>query len=163
MSTRESVPSRADAPLPAAQAGAGERDSFGRFRRGNRTSRRGGNPRLVALAEAQQAIARAFTGEDVVAALRALHTRALAGDVAAASVFVSRIAGPPRQLVQVDVPAIVDGESFAAAVRGTVAAVTAGELALETGERLVALLAAAADATVVEALDRRVAQLEGRR
>jgi hypothetical protein len=115
------------------------------------------------IAEAQQAIAAAFTGDDVVAVLQALRERALTGDTAAASVFCSRVAGPPRELVSVDLPAIVDGASFAAAVRGTVAAVTAGELALETGERLVALLAAAADATVVAELDRRVAQLEGRR
>lgn len=158
---RESDPSRADAPLPAAPGA--ERDRHGRFAPGNTTSRRGGNPNVRALADVQSAIRDAFSAAEVVAVLRALHSRAIAGDVAAAATFVGRVCGPARQLVQIDVPPITDAASFGDAVRAIVSQVAAGELDVAAGERVLALVTAAGDALVVEELDRRVAALEGRR
>jgi hypothetical protein len=157
--TRESVPSRDE---PIGSEPAGERDAAGRFRPGNRTALRGGNPRLRALSESQRAIAAAFTPGDVVAVLRALHERALAGDVGAAATFVGRVCGPAKQLVEIDLPPITDAASLGAAVRGVVEAVASGSVCVDAGAKVLGLVRAAGDALVVEAIEARVAQLEGR-
>jgi hypothetical protein len=162
MSEPHSAPYRADdsAPLPVP---AGERDACGRFARGNRTSKLGGNPAVRALGDAQAAIRAAFSAEDVVEVLGALRRRALSGDVAAAAVFVGRVCGPAKQLVRCDVPPITDAASLGDAVRAVVGQVASGELDVGAGERLLGLVTAAGDALVVEQLERRVAALEVRR
>jgi hypothetical protein len=78
----------------------GGRDRGGRFTAGNAGGP--GNPRLKALAAHQAAIAEALTPEQVAEVVRALHARAVAGDVLAARALLERIAGRPA-----DAPVLV--------------------------------------------------------
>lgn len=79
----------------------GERDSSGRFIRGNRTSRRGGNPNVRRIAELRAAVRDAISADDLRRVLRGLRDLALdpqaAGSdrVAAARVLIERCAGKP--------------------------------------------------------------------
>ncbi len=151
MSASDSAPSRA------------ERDVDGRFRPGNLTSRKGGNPALRRLGELQTAVREAATAEDVRAVLAALKERALAGDCASASVWLSRTCGAPRTFVDVALPSIVTAADFGAAMRAILADVAAGRLDLEAAARLSELAAATAEAALVEHVEARVVALELRR
>ena len=142
---------------------AGERDASGRFLPGNSTSRRGGNPRLKALAAAQQAIRDACSPEQVVEVLEALRTQAMNGDVAAGIAWLTRILGRPREEapeVCIDLPAIVDASSLAEGLRTVAGAAADGTIPLDAGERLAALLSHVGEALVVRELSERLDALE---
>lgn len=153
MSSPESQPSRAD----------GERDRSGRFLKGNATSRKGGNPAMRRLGELQTAVRAASSPEAVAAVLEALHSRALAGDCASASVWLGRVLGPAKQVVEVDLPAVVDASSASEAFGRIVEAAAKGEVDVAAAERLAGLTARAAEAIAWRDLAQRVATLEAQR
>jgi hypothetical protein len=137
-----------------------ERDAAGRFQPGNTTSKKGGNPSLRRLGELQTAVRAAASPEAVAAVLEALHVRALAGDCASASVWLGRVLGPARAVVDVELPAVVDAPSASEAFQRIVEAAAAGRLDVDAAERLASLTARAAEANAWRDLAERVAALE---
>lgn len=125
-----------------------------------------GNPRVARLGEHQQAVARAVTGDELAAVLRKLRDLALAGDTAAARVLLDRVLGRPRETpagLAIELPELRDATAIAEAHRRIVAAVAAGDVELDAGARLAQLVQAAAEATIVQQLEERVAAIEAGR
>lgn len=141
----------------------GDRGPGGRFAKGNKLAVGFGNPVAKRTHELTLAVRSAATPEAVLAVLEALHTRALAGDVAAASVWLQRVVGPARHLVDVELPTITDAASASDCFRGIMQAVAGGGLDVASAEKLASLAHFTADAVVYEALASRVAALEATR
>jgi hypothetical protein len=91
-SARSHRPESPEAPPPAA-GGAGGRDANGRFTAGNHGGP--GNPFARRIAEFRRAIVDAATPEKIVAVVAKLEEKALAGDVAAAKLYLSYAVGKP--------------------------------------------------------------------
>lgn len=98
---------------------------------------------------------------DARALVESLKARAADGDVAAATALLARILPPLRAVaapVTFDLPA---GASLADQGRSVLAAVAAGELSPDVGERLLAALSALARIVETDELARRIAAMEG--
>lgn len=137
-----------------------DRDRGGRFAKGNRLAVGHGNPLAKLTSEITLAVRSATTPQAVLAVLEALHSRAVGGDVAAASVWLQRVVGPARQLVDLELPAITDAQSATEAFRTILGAVATGSLDVAAAEKVATLTRATADAVCYEQLAERVAVLE---
>lgn len=140
-----------------------DRGPGGRFAKGNKLAVGHGNPVAKLTHEITLAIRSAASPAAVLGVLEALHNRALAGDVAAASVWLQRVVGPARQLVDLELPQITDTSSATDAFRTILAAVASGSLDVAAAEKVATLTKATADAVVYEQLAARVEALEASR
>ena len=107
----------------------GDRDVRGRFAHGNRLGR--GNPHVAHLSACQRAIRMAVRPEDIVEVLDAVRKQALAGDSAAAAVWLARVMGTPRAeeaRVRIDLPSLTTAANCALAAAEIVAALAEGRI-----------------------------------
>lgn len=147
--------------------GASGRGHDGKFSDGNRHSVGRGNPNIKQLSKLQRAVRGAVTPRKLKRVLESLYDAALAGDQAAAKVWLERVVGKPREMpptigTELPIGAMNSPESFAAAMREIGAAVTDGRIDIETGKRLAEVFEKIAGATLVEDLARRLAEIESR-
>lgn len=126
----------------------GDRDKAGRFIRGNRIGRDGGNPNLKRLAEYQRAVREAIEPSDLVNVMRRLRDIALdtsqqpSDSIAASRVLLERCMGKPEspskvvdtELEVVELHSIDDiGRAGAEVLK----AMMAGSLDLQSGASLI--------------------------
>lgn len=144
--------------------GANGRDVRGRFQKGCRPGP--GNPAVRRIGEAQEAIRRAVTPIDIGSVLAKLRDQALAGDVAAAKVFLDRTLGKatrPTGAFAVELPEINDAASAAAAMRSILAALAKGDLDPEAAGRALGLVRSISDALVLAGIESRIEAIEQER
>jgi hypothetical protein len=144
----------------------GGRDpSTGRFVEGNRCGQGNrANRRIAQLRRELQAVA----DDRLPAVVAAMLERAEQGDVAAARVVLDRMLGQVRQepleCVEVDLGALGSLEDISAATGNVARLLAAGELDADNAKALLDALAehrASIEAARLDAIERRLAQLEG--
>jgi hypothetical protein len=145
----------------------GDQDpATGRFLHGNAIGKRGGNPQLRRLGAAQAAVRRATRPADVVKVLDKLRDAALAGDVAAAGVWLRRVLGREREAPDTDgapLPFVLDVATAAGVVAShqrLSVALAAGELTPTQAAGLLQLLDSGRRAVELLDLEQRIAHLE---
>lgn len=144
----------------------GGRDpSTGRFVEGNRCGQGNRANRRIAQLRAQL---RAVADDRLPAVVAAMLDRAEQGDVAAARVVLDRMLGQARQEpaepFEVDLGSLRDASAVAEATANVARMVAAGDIEPESAKSLLLALAehrAALDSVRLEAIEARLAQLEG--
>lgn len=138
-----------------------DRDKRGRFAAGNRFGR--GNQVLRRAGELRAAVDAAVSVDDLRQVLGKLRDLAVGGDVQAAQTLLVHCIGRPRERaadLNVDLGDLRTGAGVAAALRRIAAAAAGGEIRTDDAAALAGLVGAAADATLLEQIEQRLAALE---